>query len=149
MTFSEQLWLTIIDKAILAIGLLLVGYWINRRLERDKANEGIRQKIAEARAAAYLSLWQLTAEIDAIDGSLLTSQRADQLLNQVTAWYYQQGNGLYLSHPATQLFLEARAMLKSPSPEVISLKSGFSGLRTQMKQDIGVYTERQAQQSVK
>lgn len=149
MTFSEQLWLTIIDKAILAIGLLLVGYWINRRLERDKANEGIRQKIAEARAAAYLSLWQLTAEIDAIDGSLLTSQRADQLLNQVTAWYYQQGNGLYLSHPATQLFLEARGTLKKTSPDVAAIKSGFSRLRTQMKQDIGVYTERQAQQPVK
>ncbi len=149
MTFSEQLWLTIIDKAILAIGVLLVGYWINRRLERDKANEGIRQKIAEARAAAYLSLWQLTAEIDAIDGSLLPSQRADQLLNQVTAWYYHQGNGLYLSHPATQLFLEARETLKGSSPDVITLKSRFSRLRTQMKQDIGVYTERQAQQPVK
>lgn len=149
MTFSEQLWLNIIDKAILAIGVLIVGYWINRRLERDKANEGIRQKIAEFRAAAYLSLWQLTAEIDAIDGEPVTPERMGQLLNQVTAWYYQQGNGLYLSHQATKLFLGARAMLKGPSPDVTVIKSGFSRLRTQMKEDIGVYTGQEAREPVR
>lgn len=149
MTFSEQLWLTIIDKAILAIGVLIVGYWINRRLERDKANEGIRQKIAESRAATYLSLWQLTAEIDAIDRDPLTPEKVEQLLNKVTAWYYQQGNGLYLSHQATQLFLEAREMFKSPSPDVAVIKSGFSRLRTQMKEDIGVYTNQEAREPVR
>lgn len=148
MTFSEQLWLTVIDNAILAIGILLVGYFINRRLERDKANEGIRQKTAEARAAAYLSLWQLTAEIDAIDRSPLTPGRVEQLLNEITEWYYEKGNGLYLSHPATQLFLEARKTLKKPSPDVTAIKKGFSRFRTQMKQDIGIYTERQARRPV-
>ena len=149
MTFSEQLWLTIIDKAILAIGVLIVGYWINRRLERDKANEGIRQKIAESRAATYLSLWQLTAEIDAIDRDPLTPEKVEQLLNKVTTWYYQQGNGLYLSHKATQLFLEAREMFKSPSPDVAVIKSRFSRLRTQMKEDIGVYTDQETREPVR
>lgn len=149
MSFSEELWLVIVDKAILAIGALIIGYWINRRLERDKADESIRQKIAESRAATYLSLWQLTAEVDAIDHEPVTPEKVEQLLNKVTSWYYQQGNGLYLSHQATKLFLEAREMLKGPSPDVTTIKSGFSRLRTQMKQDIGVYTDQQAHQPVK
>lgn len=149
MTFTEQLLLNIIDKAILAVGVLLIGYWINRRLEHDKASEGIRQKVAEARATTYLSLWLLTAEIDAINHEPVTPEKAEQLLNKVTDWYYEKGNGLYLSHPATRLFLEARTMLKSSKPDVAAIKSGFSRLRTQLKQDIGVYSEQEARQPVK
>ena len=149
MTFSDELWLVIIDKAILAIGVLVVGYWINRRLEKDKANEMIRQKIAESRAKTYLSLWQLTAEIDTLGREPVSPEKVTHLLDKVTDWYYQQGNGLYLSHPATSLFLEGRNMLKNPALEAVALKSVFSRLRTQMKQDIGVYTDNEARLPVK
>jgi hypothetical protein len=149
MSFSEELLVVIVEKAIIALGLLLIAYWFNRRLERDKANEGIRQKIAASRAATYLSLWQLTAEIDAVNNSLMTPEAIEKLLNKVTSWYYQEGNGLYLSHEATSLFLECRGMLKGTSLDVPQIKSGFSRLRTQLKQDIGVYDEQQAHQPVK
>ncbi len=149
MSFSEELLLVIVEKAILAIGLLLIAYWFNRRLERDKSDEGIRQKIAEARAATYLSLWQLTAEIDAVNRDSTKPETIEKLLNKVTNWYYQEGNGLYLSHEATRLFLESREMLKGSSLDVPQIKSGFSRLRTQMKQDIGVYDDQQARQPVK
>lgn len=149
MSFSEELLVVIVEKAIIALGLLLIAYWFNRRLERDKANEGIRQKIAASRAATYLRLWQLTAEIDAVNSSLMTPEAIEKLLNKVTSWYYQEGNGLYLSHEATSLFLECRGMLKGTSLDVPQIKSGFSRLRTQLKLDIGVYDEQQARQPVK
>ncbi len=74
------------------------------------------------------------------------------MLKEVTDWYYKEGNGLYLSHPATTKFLAARALLKKTAPdiaEVKKIKGAFSGLRTQMKQDIGVYSEKEAQEPVR
>lgn len=149
MSFAEEFILVVVDKAILALGLLLIGYWLNRRLEHDKSDESIRQQIAESRAATYLSLWQLTAEIDAVDGKSMTPEAIEKLLDKVTTWYYQKGNGLYLSHQATTLFLECRGMLKKASLDVAQIKSGFSRLRTQLKQDIGVYDDQQARQPVR
>lgn len=143
MTFGQELFLIIVDKAILAVGLAIIGYFLNRRLERDKANEGIRQKVAEARALAYLGLWQMTAKIDKLDAAAFTDATAVSLLDEVTNWYYQQGNGLYLSHPATRLFLAARSTLKATPPNIVTIKSAFSQMRTQLKQDIGVYSDRE------
>lgn len=149
MSFAEEFILVVVDKAILALGLLLIGYWLNRRLEYDKSDESIRQKIAASRAATYLSLWQLTADVDEVDGKSMTLESTGKLLNKVTTWYYQEGNGLYLSHQATTLFLECRGMLKKASLDVAQIKSGFSRLRTQLKQDIGVYDDQQARQAVR
>jgi hypothetical protein len=37
MSFAENIWVAIIEGGLLALILVGVGYFVNRRLERDKA----------------------------------------------------------------------------------------------------------------
>ena len=49
LSFGDQLWLTVIDKVVLASVLVAVGYVANRRLERYKSSAAFRSKIDELR----------------------------------------------------------------------------------------------------
>jgi hypothetical protein len=60
----ENLWLVIIDKALIGILLMIVGFWINRKLQEHKLGLGkgldTRVRIAESRLPAYRRLWEIT-----------------------------------------------------------------------------------------
>ena len=47
LTFEQQLWLAVVDKAVLATVLVGVGLFANRTLEAFKAKEALRAKMAE------------------------------------------------------------------------------------------------------
>jgi len=49
LSFGQQVWLAVIDKAALGAAALLFGYAVNRRLEGYKSREALRMKMAEQR----------------------------------------------------------------------------------------------------
>lgn len=55
--FVDKLWLSIIDKLALGVAVLVVGYFINRRLESVKSREGVRKMMLERRIDAMLKQW--------------------------------------------------------------------------------------------
>jgi flagellar biogenesis protein FliO len=63
LSFHQQLLLTLVDKLIIAGALVLVGFWLNRRLEGFKSTEAARlqisAQIAAARLPAYQKLWEI------------------------------------------------------------------------------------------
>lgn len=133
-TFEQDLWLAVIESGLLALILIGVGYFVNRRLEQDKADEGIRQKVAEARADAYKALWTLTSalksRLDELSDDDVPQSDAQRLRQKLTTWYYDLGNGLYLSHPAASLFMHGLVLLEQPSVSRKQIKNHLSELRT-------------------
>ena len=57
VSFDEQLTITLIDKGLLAIIVLVAGFALNSLLERQKAAAGLEQAQASERAEAYGKLW--------------------------------------------------------------------------------------------
>lgn len=64
MTFEQQILLTVLDKTLIGLLLLLFGLWCNRALERYKARQTLLGKIRERRfetmvpILARLDEWQ-------------------------------------------------------------------------------------------
>jgi hypothetical protein len=57
MTFKEQLIITIVDKAAIGALLLIAGFWLNRFLERfkaDRARENERERLRAQKHLDYL-----------------------------------------------------------------------------------------------
>lgn len=145
MTFYEELLLKIIDTLIIGILVLLVGYRLNRGLERFKIKEEYQRQLAQAKINAYQRLWSLMETVSpAREGEITYDERID-LAERLRSWYYGDGNGLYLPHKTMSAFIESRDALVDKNTASDEIKKRFSKLRTQMKMDAGVYVQKEAE----
>jgi hypothetical protein len=98
-------------------------------------------EVARWRQSTYVSLWSMM-EIVSIDHPIeLTPAIRCQLANDLTSFYYKDGHALYLSAASTKHFLTARNLLRSKgNVSDAMIREEFSGLRTQMKVDLAVYS---------
>jgi hypothetical protein len=147
MDFAEKLILAVVDKAVLGVLVLAVGYWLNRKIERFKGDIALSRSIAADRAKAYRDLWKLTQTV----GGTGKKQPIDPAVRksfskELYAWYWDQGNALYLSHSAAALLMRSWPKLQSGSDQ--DVREHFSSLRTQLKIDCGVVTEKEAKRGV-
>jgi hypothetical protein len=69
LTFKQQLVLTLLDKGLLALLILLAAFVINRALERFKAKQTVKTETTKARIQAMNQTW---GEITAWRASALT-----------------------------------------------------------------------------
>ena len=145
--FVEKLILAVIDKAVLGLLALAVGYWLNRKIERFKGELELSRTIAADRAKAYRDLWKLTQTL----GGTGKRQPIDPAVRksfskELYGWYWDQGNALYLSHHAAALLMKSWPKLKNGSDEEV--REHFSSIRTQLKIDCGVISEKEAKLGV-
>jgi hypothetical protein len=99
-----------------------------------------RLEIAKARQPAYKTLWALMLCVRKFNPIPLETSLREKLGTDLTAWYYADGNGMFLSMKATDRFLNARELLKAESGATDhSIRDAFSTLRTQMEIDLAVY----------
>jgi hypothetical protein len=90
------------------------------------------------RLAAYRKLWEANSQVSYGGGAEITTAIRERLYATMTDWYYQDGNGIFLSQESTAIWLTTRAMLRSDAPDA-QLRDAFSDLRASLKDDIGVY----------
>jgi hypothetical protein len=148
MEFVEKLILAVADKAVLAILALVAGYWLNRKIEQFKGELELRRSIAADRAKAYRDLWKLTQTLGGTGKRQPIDPAARKSFSkELYAWYWDQGNALYLSHAASALLMQSWPMLKEGVPDE-AVRQHFSKLRTQLKIDCGVISEKEAKQGV-
>ena len=141
----EKLWLIIIDKALIGVLLLIVGFWINRKLQQYKLGleEGLdtRVRIAEKRLPAYRLLWAITQPTTRARDIELSMEERNALYDQLREWYYDSGNGIFLSSATRDLYLDAREKLRSEEISDDQITAVFSNLRSEIKSEIGIYGE--------
>ena len=148
MTFNQTLFVTVLDKAIIGGLLLVAGFWLNRSIELFKSQLEFRKQTAVAREAAYRRLWALTQIFSPSIRTDLPTEHRDEVALSLRSWYYTDGNGIYLSRTAADLFFKARDLLKQPDEDADRIRHAFSALRTQMKLDVGVYDTADAQTQI-
>jgi len=113
-----------------------------RQVEKifDMSNEefGRTTEILIPRLEAYKRLWEISETIQNATGALDSSQK-DGLIADLNTWYFEEGNGLFLSSEASDIFRIAIRSVKNAS--LADTKARFSELRVQLKNDIALYDE--------
>jgi hypothetical protein len=122
--------------SLAAVVLAGVANWNVRSLKAE-----FQLGLLRDRLKAYQSLW---ASLEVVAPSVkdsLTEVARDNLEKSLRAWYFNQGNGIFLSASSQEQFLHARQVLrgeKLPSTDK-AVRDAFSELRTRLKNDIKVY----------
>jgi hypothetical protein len=143
--------------ASVAVTLVLgvVGVVVALNIGRE-----VRLKVAERRLSAYERLWAATS-VTSPYGEPLDEQSRRALHDELTQWFYRNGDGLLLEYTTKSVYLAARENLIRPVEEIVPLEARrrllacrgedlepqrdqmirrqFSLLRTQLKGDLAVY----------
>lgn len=139
----EKLALLLIDKALIGALILIVGLWINRKLQEYKIGleEGVstRVRIAEKRLPSYRKLWEITQSTTKARDSDLSMEERKELYDKLCRWYYETGNGIFLSNKTRDLYLSAREDLIRNTITNDDITKTFSKLRSEIKSEIGIY----------
>src|SRR5208283_3777264 len=65
LTFTQQLILTIADKLLIAAVLVLVGYWLNKRLEQFKSHEAEKLQVLKGQQDGLIAIFKGNKTLDA------------------------------------------------------------------------------------
>lgn len=145
MTFGQQLFITLIDSLVIGVFLAAVGWWLNTQLEKFRSRQEWERQKQTKRLNAYQNLWSLTEVVSPSVIRSYTDEEKQNLSERLRAWYYDEGNGLFLPLKTADLCLRAKRTLDEgadATPDAI--RGAFSSLRTQLKVDMGVYDQEQA-----
>ena len=112
-----------------------------------------KKLVMPPRLLAIQRLWALTEDVSPTIQADLTPETRKKMSEQLRAWYYEDGNGIFLRPESTDLFLRAKATLVTlmPGKENVpdkTIRKAFSALRTQLKVDIGVYSSEEAKRQL-
>jgi hypothetical protein len=145
VTLRESILLAIVDKLLIGLVIAALAYFLNRRLEKLKGQIALQNAAGPARSAAYGKLWRLTEHLTPRDELSLPRERASRLFESLRAWYYADGNAMYLSLDSADLLLNGLLLLDGTGPiDSAKTRKVFSDLRTQLKVDMGIYSARNA-----
>ena len=115
---------------------------IIRQVEKifDLSNEEFARttEILIPRLEAYKRLWEISETVNNASGSLDGDAKTN-IIADLNAWYFEEGNGIFLSNEASDIFKIALRSLKNAS--LNDAKARFSELRVQLKNDIALYDE--------
>ncbi len=120
-----------------------------RQVEKifDLSNEEFARttEILIPRIEAYKRLWEISETVTDVKSQFDTADK-ETIINELNSWYFEDGNGIFLSTEASDSLRKAiRALRKS---NINDIKSRFSDLRIQLKNDIAVYDEIDAEQAL-
>lgn len=120
---------------------------LDQMKEQTKATKAIEAEIAEGlhyrtqlllpRIDSYKALWAETEVARPTRSQSLSTADKEVLRQKLTSWYYDKGNGIFLSVEAGKHFRDARQTLAGIDDAAI--KGSFSRLRTTLKTDLKVY----------
>ena len=159
MSFTQQLIIVIADKLVIGIAIAVVGYILNKRLKamehRQMLEKEIRDlqaqkelqftaQIAAARLPAYIALWEKQEIFSPTLKLDLTAQQRKDSEAELRKWYYENGNGIFLSHATVTSYRNAVNRLMTEGEKTKVIKAAFSSLRTQIKKDMRIYNSEEA-----
>jgi hypothetical protein len=141
-------------QAIGTVFLALVGLWLAHNYRRQ-----VGLKLAERRIDAYMGLWALMADASPGRTEPLDQDERQRLRDDMNRWYFAEGNGIFMSTPARDLWVAVQANLTCPvesmrPPSLVGLAdedaerrrgcvciSQVSLLRHQMKADVNLHAD--------
>ena len=133
---------------LIGTAIAVVGLYFTHSLRRQQI-----LRVAEKRLDAYRALWDVmhvarpTRLTEVEGGKPLARSEAEGLYEEMTKWYFAEGNGMLLTDQTKSMYLEAKRNLgryatgddgdwRDEGKRVIRQ---LSLLRTQMKLDLDIY----------
>lgn len=95
------------------IFLGLVGLWLAYNYRRQ-----MRLKLAKRQVDAYISLWKLIALAAHTRTTPLEKTEREKLYDEMTRWYHDEANGIFVSMSTRDLFLTYQSNLVCPINEI-------------------------------
>jgi len=142
--FDQKIILMILDKGFLALVLAAVAGLLKWLLQRDQAQRDLVREIAPKRAEAYEKLWKVTEPMCRKKHSEIDKQFREEMHAKFNKAYFDEGAAMYLSHKASSSFVRAKRHLVD-NTDVTTLVNELSSFRTQLKQDLKIYTKHEAE----
>src|SRR5688572_343592 len=93
--------------AVVFLGL--VGLWLAHNYRRQ-----VRLKLAERQVESYLRLWMLTGVGTPERRTPMDAGERESLYQAMVRWYFDDGDGLFLSPRTRDLFVGVRSNLVCP-----------------------------------
>ena len=138
---QKLFYILIVELVTIAIGFFADYLKFNP----DRVQSQIEQTAISDAEIVRRSLWALTETVSPSLTTDLTKEQRESLAETLRSWYYTNGNGIYLSRTAADLFLKAKATLTDPAKDSKAIRETFSALRTQLKLDAGTYSKKDAE----
>ncbi len=134
-TFSDKLWLSIIDKALIGVILLCVGYYVNRTLEAFKSKRAIENeliKMKHTKLVDYMDrqlsqfYWPLYIRLhidQAVWERILDKRKDDELLSKVADKI--ESDFIIKNHEEIVKIIESNIHLMESDGELFSLLKAY------------------------
>jgi len=122
----------------LSLVATVISVWAKKSVDDLRKQRQVRLLLPQLRA--YRSLWAITEEASPSVEKEPTAVERRQLEEKFRKWYYEEGNGIFLSKESRGILVQAKQSLSNTDTikfaEVIKT---LSQLRSQLKNDLGVY----------
>lgn len=140
MTIDEEILLIFLEKGLLAIVLVVVGFLFNWILQSARLRKEMANELAVDRAAAYKELWKKLASIRPGIGKKILPSDVEATEKVLVDWYHHEANALYMSWTTARQYMLARRWLNKKPINSRQIRRRISRLRTQLKIDCGIYS---------
>ncbi|MDR4505866.1 MAG: hypothetical protein MRK01_13925 [Candidatus Scalindua sp.] len=137
----DELFKILLDKGLLALLAIVVGFYFNWLLQKRKARDEFLKEIAHLRVSAYQKLWLHTMSAKYWGDKNISDKQRRQLNLDLVKWYYDKGGAMFLSFNAIKDLNIAREVLCDTDKTPDDIRDAFSKLRTTIKVDCQIYTE--------
>ncbi len=127
------------------LGQKLVEHRLSKDLKAYDAMVAADVRIKALQLPGYRQLWEISSPFRSSDVRDYEETPMRKAAEELRHWYYAGGNGVLLSFRAQTLLQAGLKLLSTGGPgDSAAIRKLFSRLRTQMKADLGFYTDVQA-----
>ncbi len=118
----------------------IAGFFTKWFLQTKKSRNELLRELSATRVEKMMSLWELTTPFALSPKEQTTIEKRNIADMEFRKWYYDKSGAMFLSWKGTKRYFEAIDTLRNINSSPEQLKNIFSLLRTQLKQDSGIYT---------
>ena len=137
---TDEMFLIFFEKGVLALVLLILGYFLNSILQANKIRGETAAKLAVNRASAYENLWKKLAEVRPAYSEDVSHEKRNELEDLLIKWYHDESGALYMSWLTARRYMLLRRALDNKGTPSATIRKQVSLLRTRLKIDCGIYS---------
>lgn len=162
--FRTDLFKIILEVGLLGLLAVLIKFLIDEHNSKKRLREESLTGLLNSRLDSYKDLWMITAfcncssqesrcevndQKEKSDPRCRFQTKKGDIYKEMRSWYFDQGNGVYLSHKSKSIYDEIKDLEKDEKMIVDLFQKNndidvlLSRLRSSLKHDCGIYDEQE------
>ncbi len=141
MEISKEAALILLEKGILAVILVFIGFALKWILQTYKLKGDTISALSKDRGEAYQKLWKDLAAMRPGENEKLSESDVKDLKSLLIEWYHHDAGAMYMSWSTAKQYMLLRRTLDERPIDDKKIRSSVSRLRTKLKVDCGIYSK--------